>query len=499
METILSQITQMTGSYIPRLVGALLIIIIGWVVALLASGLFRKLLHRITLNRHVAEWISTDEKQPPPELENMISRGLFYLIMLFVLVATFQALGITLITEPINGLLNELFKFTPQILGALIIVVVAWVTAKVLKLVVARGLIAARFDEKLGDKTGIGEAHLALSQTVANAVFWLVMLLFCPAVLSTLNLGGLLNPVQNMLTKILDFLPNIFTAAIILLIGWLVARIIQRIVTSLLEAIGCDNLSEKVGLNRLLGSHRLSSILGLVAYVLIFIPILVASLNTLRLDAVTQPVSRMMELFLMALPNLFAAALILIVSYVVGKLLSDMLTNLLEGLGFNAVLAKLGIGQKIVEGTWAPSVITGKLALAAIMLFASIEASERLGFKIASMLFTQFTVLAGHVLLGIVIFAIGLLLANFTSKIIISTTSSNPRLFSLTARTAIMVLAGAMALRQMGLANEIINLAFGLTLGAIAIAIAIAFGCGGKEIAARELDEWIRSMKDTKP
>lgn len=498
MEALMDQMTQMTGSYIPRLLGALIIIIIGWIVALAISGVVRNLLHRITLNKRVAGWLNSDEREPPPEVESMVSKGLFYLIMLFVLVATFQALGITLITEPINGLLNELFKFAPLILGAMILAVVAWVVAKIMKLVVERGLAAVNFDEKVGSKAGIDEKKLPLSQTLANLVFWFVLLLFFPAILSTLNLGGLLAPVQGMINKILNFLPNIFTAAIILLIGWLIARILQRIVTSLLEAIGIDTMTEKIGLNKALGSQKLSAILGLVVYILIFIPILIAALNTLQLDAVTQPISKMLEVFLLALPNIFAAVLILIVSYVVGKVLAGLLTNILEGLGFNAILAKLGIGGEISEGSWTPSAIVGKLVLIAIMLFASIEASEKLGFKIVSDLFAQFTLLGGHVLLGLVIFAIGLLLANLTTKVIMSTTSTNARLLSLAARIAILVLAGAMALRQMGLANEIISLAFGLTLGAIAIAIAIAFGVGGREIAGRELDEWVKSMKDKK-
>ena len=62
------------------------------------------------------------------------------------------------------------------------------------------------------------------------------------------------------------------------------------------------------------------------------------------------------------------------------------------------------------------------------------------------------------------------------------------------AKIAILVFAGAMALRQMGLANEIINLAFGLLLGAIAVAVALAFGLGGKEIAAQEIKKWLEGM-----
>jgi hypothetical protein len=68
-------------------------------------------------------------------------------------------------------------------------------------------------------------------------------------------------------------------------------------------------------------------------------------------------------------------------------------------------------------------------------------------------------------------------------------------LLAMAARISILVLAGAMALRQMGLANEIINLAFGLLLGAIAVAAALAFGLGGREIAAREVERWLQSIK----
>jgi hypothetical protein len=68
-------------------------------------------------------------------------------------------------------------------------------------------------------------------------------------------------------------------------------------------------------------------------------------------------------------------------------------------------------------------------------------------------------------------------------------------LLAMAARVSSLVLAGAMALRQMGLANEIINLAFGLLLGAIAVAVALAFGLGGRELAARELEGWLQSVK----
>jgi len=58
----------------------------------------------------------------------------------------------------------------------------------------------------------------------------------------------------------------------------------------------------------------------------------------------------------------------------------------------------------------------------------------------------------------------------------------------------VIALATAMALGQMGLADTIINMAFGLTLGAIALAIGLAFGLGGREVAGRELDSWVGAV-----
>lgn len=498
MDTIIQQITQLTGSYVPRVLGALVIIIIGWIIALLIASAIRKLLHRVPLDSRIAQWLSTGEQDRTLELEKGIARVLFYIIMLFVCVAAFQALGITLITEPINSLLTELFKFTPQLIGALALVIVAWIVAKLLKLLVLRILAASRLEERLNDKTGLEAGKLHVTQTLAEVVFWLVLLLFLPAILSTLKLEGLLRPVQEMMTKILLFIPNILTATIIVLVGWLVARITQRIVTSLFEAIGADRLSERVGLASALGSKKLSGVLGITVYVLILLPIMIAALNALQLDSVTQPASRMLEIIMTAIPNVFAAVLILTFSYIIGRIVAEVTANLLEGGGFNGVAAKMGISFKQGEGAWSPSTLVGKLVFIAIMLFAAIEAAAQLKFHIVSELFAQFSVLAGHVLLGVVIFAIGLYLASLAATAIKSTSIAQANFLAGAARSAILVFAGAMALRQMGLANEIINLTFGLSFGAIAAAVAIAFGFGGKETAGRELQTWVDSLKSRK-
>lgn len=496
MQVVLNQIIQVIGGYIPSLIGALAILIIGWLVALVVSAIVRRALHRTEWDDRLARWIAGEEAAARIETERWIAKGIYYLIMLFVLIAFFQSLGLTIITEPLNQLLVQVFEFAPRVLGAGLLLLIAWIVASALKLLISRVLSAAKIDERLGSQADIEEAkRLPVTQSLANAVYWLVFLLFLPAVLSALALEGLLLPVQSMIDKILSYLPNLFGAGLILLVGWFIARIVQRIVTNLLAATGLDGIGERVGLDTVLGKQKLSGLLGLLVYVLILIPTVIAALDALQLAAISQPASQVLQTTLNAVPSIFAAFLVSGLAYVVGRLVSGLVTNLLTGMGFDAILARLGIGKEPAEGQRRPSEVVGYLVLVAILLFAAIEASRLLGFATLAELLAQFTVFAGHVILGLVIFGVGLYLSNLASSVIMGAGIAEAGLMALAARIGILVLAAAMALRQMGLANEIINMAFGLLLGAIAVAVALAFGLGGRDIAAREIERWIQSVR----
>jgi len=488
MENIFNDITQLIGNYVPNLLGAIAILVIGWIVASIISKIVKSILKRTDLDNRIAQKFSADEKSKPFQLEYSISRGIFWFLMLFVLVAFFQALQLTIITEPLNNLLDQVLSYLPQILGAGALFLIAWLLATILRKLIVTGLNSLKVDERVGEKTD--SKSVSISKSLGDIAYWLVFLVFLPGILGALNLGGLLEPVQGMLNKILDFLPNILTAGIILLVGWFVAKIVRQIVTSLLSAVGLDKLSEKVGVNNVLGNQSLSSLVGLIVYIVILIPIIVASLNSLQLEAITTPASNMLNQFLETIPNIFAAAVILGISYVIAKVLSGFVENLLSGIGFNNLFVKLGLQKITSEGSKAPSNIVGFLVLITMMLFAFIEAFNTLGFSTLSDIISQITILGGHILFGLVILLLGLYFANLANETLKESNLSNASTIAFVARIAIIVLAGAMALRHMGLANEIINMAFGLILGAVAVAAAIAFGIGGREIAAKKLNTW---------
>jgi hypothetical protein len=185
----------------------------------------------------------------------------------------------------------------------------------------------------------------------------------------------------------------------------------------------------------------------------------------------------------------------LAITYVIGRLVAGLVTSLLTSIGFNRVLEMIGLGSEPGEGQRTPSEVVGYLVLVGLMLFAVVEAAGLLGFDIVAVLVAAVLSLAGRVVLGIIIFGLGLYLANLARDVVASTAGSRGVLLSQVARWAIILMASAIALRATGIANDVVNLAFGLLLGAIAIAVALAFGLGGREVAAREVEGWLGQFR----
>ena len=497
---LLRSLTQPILSTAGTLVAAGLVLFVGWLIAWIVGAIVRRLLHRTTLDNRLAGWVAGDEEEGAAiPIERWIGRAVFWLIFLFVLVAFFEVLGLTLIAAPLNQLLSAVTAYIPRIIGALLLVFIAWIIASVLRFLVVRVLKAAELGDRLGSVAGVEEDdRTRLAKALGDVVYWLTFLLFLPAVLGALAVEGLLIPVEGMVAIVLAYLPNLFAAGVLLAIGWFAARIVQRLVTNLLVAVGLDKLGEKVGLDEALGKQKLSGVIGLICYVLVLIPVLIAALNALGLDAITAPASQMLGVVLLALPRIFAAILVLAISYVVGRLLSQLVARVLAGIGFDAILMRLGLTAEATKWETSPSQIVGYLVLVGTMLLAGMEAAQLMGFAALAVMISGFTVFLMQVILGLIIFGFGLWLANFAAVTVQASGAAQAGLLAMAARVSILALTGAIALTEMGLANQIVTLAFGLTLAAFALGAALAFGLGGREIAGQQLEKWMKSLQSKK-
>jgi hypothetical protein len=488
--------TDSLSQDLPRALAILGIIVGGWLLALIGRGLTRSLLTRTGLDRRIMTIFGDSEEGAALNLTSWISRIVYYLILLLVIVTLLDLANLGAAAAPISALLSQILAYVPLLLGAAALLLLVWIVAAALRFIVTRALRAARIDDWLSREAEVESAEaVSVSATLGTVVYWLVFLLFLPAILNALNVQ--LTPVEGMVNEILGALPNILGAAVFLIVGWIAARIVRQIVTNLLAGAGVDRLGDRTGVSAALGEQKLSGILGTVVYVLILIPVVIAALNALEIEAVSGPASQMLGSVLQAVPAIFGALLLIGVAYFVARVVGSFVTNVLTGVGFNRVLTWIGLGSAMPEEEegQTPSQVVGYLATLAIMLFAVIEASELLGFTVLADLVSQFLVAAGGVVTGIVIFGLGLYGARIADRVIRGTGGSQAQVLAPVARVAIVVFSGALALRQTGIAEDIVNLAFGIVLGTVAVAAALAFGLGARDIAAKEVDRWLKAMR----
>jgi hypothetical protein len=508
-----------------QLIIAIAILVGGWVVAIFFASMTEKLMKGTNLDNKLAGWLTGSRSDTFP-IEKWVGTTVFWIILLFTLVAFFQFLKLDAVATPLNGLLGQITSFLPKLGGAAVLVGIAWVLATVSKMIVERFLRSAQIDAKVNDSVSDSTTEtMPLSATLSSALYWFIILLFLPLILDTLGLVQALEPVKNLVNQILSALPKILKAAMIGGIGWLVAQVVKRIVTNLLATSGADRFLQRWTTNQT--NYTLSQVVGNFIYVLILIPTAISTLEALEIGAISRPATAMLDQVLRFLPQLFVASAILTVAYFFGQFAKDIVSGILTGLGFNNILQWLGFSaiavnrpnesrvntdevgyvgeggeenisvtslpQQIPQQT--PSQIVGIIVFLAIMLVAIATATDVLQIKALTTIVFGVLQVSGQVLSGVIIFAIGLYLANLAFNLISSTGGRQARILGHAARISIVALITAMALKQMGVASNIVDLAFGLLTGAIAVAIAVAFGLGGKDIATQQLREWSDSFK----
>src|SRR5512136_839139 len=298
----LSQTLNTVGELLVKVLYALVVLFVGWVIAKVVAALVGKLLHWLRLDERLGKAAGENKV---PRLENIITLAVYYLILLFAVVAALNALGLTIVTQPLNALLNAIFAYIPSLIAGAAVIFVAWLVATILRAIVRGFLESTKMDKRVGDAADLKEWPLA--RAIGEVVYWLVWLLFLPIIFAAFGLTALIAPVMNLLADLLGWIPNLIVAAIILIVGWFVARIVQRITASFFAALGTDKLSDRIGLSKYMGKLTLSGLIGMVVFILIMIPILIAALQALQLTALTAPLVALLTAVRVAISVLIIA------------------------------------------------------------------------------------------------------------------------------------------------------------------------------------------------
>ena len=465
------------GGPIGSIIGAIFIFIIGWLVALGIAALVRGVLSKIDLNQRMNS--STGKSY---DLEGIISKIVFWFIFVIAISGALSQLNLNSISAPFANMVNQVLTFIPNLIAAIAVGVIGWVIATVVRTAINAALAKTSMDERLSAKAGVKP----MSSTIADMVYWFILLVVLTMVLGQLELDGLFAPLTNMVDKIFSFIPNILIAGVVFVVGYIIAKVVRGIVTNLVSTFDVQKLATKAGLSE---QNSLPNIAGSLAFLVVIIPTIIAALNALKIDVIAQPATNMLNKIMEALPNIFMAIAILVVTFYVVRMVANIIKGLLENTQINQLPAKVGLQQTM--GNKRVSDLVGYAIVLFAMLFASIAAADLLGFEPISAIIAMFIAFGANIILGAIILFIGFWLANIIAGVVERSEQGSQFLANI-VRVLIMGLVLAMGLKAMGIADSIVNLAFGLTLGAVAVAFALSFGLGGQEAAAR----FLRKMQD---
>ncbi|WP_241211286.1 mechanosensitive ion channel [Brevibacterium aurantiacum] len=439
--------------------------------------------------------------------------------------------------------MSDLWSVLAKVGLAILILIVTWILASIVKWAI--GKLVTKIPALQRDGSDGRQIGKSIGQ-IGSLIIWLLGLI---AVLQLFNLDQVLSPLQGLLDGIFGFLPNIIGAGFIFFIGFVFAKIAKQLVQTALNAVDLTKLTSKfsslgdratglaesatgtapqqnninsqqaaygqpqqghpgqrpghpgqqgyqgqpqqghpgqpqqghpgAGNPNAEANAKISSLVGNLVFGIIIIVVSISALQVLGIAAISQPAQQMLELFLSAIPAIIAAGILLAIGGVIAKFLGNLLEEVLRGVGTDRAVDSIGI---VPEGTSASSVIT-KIVQVAIMIFFAIMATRMLGFPEITNILNEILDLGGSVLFGAAIIAAGFLIAVLIGKFITNNVASK------VLRYSAIALFIAMGLRYMGLADSIINLAFGAVVIGGAAAAALAFGLGGRDAAAKMLNK----------
>ncbi|MFJ5105873.1 MULTISPECIES: mechanosensitive ion channel [unclassified Glutamicibacter] len=362
---------------------------------------------------------------------------------------------------------------------ALIILIITWLVARIIRWAAAKLVNRVKFLQKQGnDGEQIGQSL----GKVAGLIVWLFGLV---AILQVFALSEVLSPVQGMLGGVMAFIPNLIGAGFIFFIGYVIANIVRQLLRTGLGTVDFSGLVRKVTPGNELvdevqsreSQAKIVDIIANIVFALILLVVAISALQVLGIAAISVPAQQMLQLVFTAIPQVIMALALLAVGILIAKFVGQLLESTLHGVGTDTVVAQWGV---VPEGKSASGIIAGIVKIA-IVLFFGVMAAQMLNFPAITNILNEILALGGKILFGAAIIAAGFVIANVIGRFLGDTTASK------IIRYTAIALFVAMGLKYMGIADSIINMAFGAIVIGAALAAALAFGLGGRDAAARTL------------
>jgi hypothetical protein len=201
-------------------------------------------------------------------------------------------------------------------------------------------------------------------------------------------------------------------------------------------------------------------------------------------------VDRAWDEFFIWVPRLLGFLAILVIGYVVAKLVGGIASRMLQRAGFDRFLERGVGGSLVMRVIQSPSKLLGTLAFWAVFLGAASIAVDVLGIAALEDLVRSVWSYIPNVLAALLIFVVAGAIAGGVATLVERTMGDTPTggIVKTVAPVLVMAIALFMILDQLEIANNIVTITYAALIGAVALGMALAFGLGGREVAARVLE-----------
>jgi hypothetical protein len=396
----------------------------------------------------------------------------------------------------LSSLWSGFIASLPAVVGGIVLILVAWLVAVLVKNAVSKGLKAAglgnRFVQwRLAESASQAEATF---DTIGQILYYIVWVLFLPGIFETFGLTSIASPIRDMTTTALAFIPAIVGAIIIMIVAVVVSRLVKQLVYSLVKTINIDKYVAKFTGNKVQNGQStdtIANVLSWMAYIVVFIPIAVVALETLGISSIAQPIIGVLNSIAAAIPNILVAVILLAVGLAIAKVLGDLVKNLLEGTGLNNLFNR-------ETGTNAPniniSVIIGQVVAVVVGLFFTVEALNALDLAILNTVGAAIIAYLPNVLIALIILGLGIFGGRFVGDLV--NKASAGKWVGEIVKGVFIVFSVFMALDQLNFANSIVNMAFLFIIGGLSVAFALSFGLGGRDFAKKQLEKLDQKIEE---
>lgn len=405
--------------------------------------------------------------------------------------------------DQLNNVWNSFANMLPDLLMGILLIIVAWIVATLVKKAIQKGLEAVNLDERLERWGAVqsDEQGRNMINVIAQVFYYLVWILFLPGIFETFGLTSLYQPIQNMINTALAYLPNLIGAIVLVVIAVVVGKFVKNLVYNLALSLNVDrwvsrftNRSGSTDTVEGVSTERkdtIANVLANIAYVLVLIPILVVALETLNIRSISVPIVNVLNSILAAIPNILVAAILLGVGIAIAKVVGDLVTSLLRGTGINNLTNSMN-----VKGTQNLDLaqISGQIVAGLIGLFFFVEALNALNLEVLNTIGKAIIAYLPNVIFAIIILGLGLIGGQWLAGLISKSTGS--KWAGRLVQYVLVAFALFMVLDQLNFASNIVNAAFMFIIGGLAVAFALAFGLGGRDFAAKQLEKLDQKVEE---